>query len=76
MPGKSSGRKSRTFGTQTGCEKAVVSAREKAVQVGTYPDLAEKAQITMQQQQRESFPQVSFYSTSQIFLWQNMTYLS
>ncbi|XP_053401932.1 uncharacterized protein LOC123548844 [Mercenaria mercenaria] len=63
MPGKSTGRKSRNFGTQTGSEKVVVSAREKGVQVGTYPDLTEKAKVTMQREQRECFPQMSDAST-------------
>lgn len=68
MPGKSTGRQNRTFGTQTGCEKAVVSAREKGIQVGTYPDLGEKAKVTMQQQQRDSFPQISTAS-QEVFLF-------
>lgn len=58
MPGKSTGRKSRTFGTQTGDERAIVSARDKGVQVDTYPDITVKAKATMQRQERSSFPKL------------------
>lgn len=71
MPGKSTGRKSRTFGTQTGGEEVVVSARDKGIQVGTYPDLAEKAKVTMQRQERGCFPKVSKHidCNLQFFEW-------
>lgn len=59
MPSKTSGRKSRNCGTQTGDGIAVTTSREKGIQVGTYPDLREKAEATKQREKMDMFPKVS-----------------
>ncbi|KAH3774454.1 hypothetical protein DPMN_175836 [Dreissena polymorpha] len=58
MPGTSSGRKSKTIGIQTS-DRRPPSAREKGVQVDTYPvypDTTQKASITIARQKRSMFP--------------------
>jgi len=63
MPGDQTNRKSRSFGTQTPSARSAHSAREKGVQVDSfprhaYPDLKEKAAVTQARQQRNMFPRV------------------
>lgn len=58
MPSKTSGRKSRNCGTQTGDGIAVTTSREKGIQVGTYPDLREKAEATKQREKMDMFPKI------------------
>ncbi|KAL4235078.1 hypothetical protein ACF0H5_006716 [Mactra antiquata] len=62
MPGKqtTTKSKSRTFGTQTsGREKESLEGKEKGIQVGTYPDITEKAALTMEKGRRECFPKIN-----------------
>lgn len=70
MPGRTNGRKSRNCGTQTNGEgiPVPVSAREKGVQVGTYPDTSRKAQVTLAKEQKEMFPKLQ-KSSGEVYLF-------
>ncbi|WAR12243.1 hypothetical protein MAR_026423 [Mya arenaria] len=73
MPGENSGRKSRSFATQTASARPPLSAREKGVQVNIFPahpfpNTTEKASVTFAKQKQNMFPRFQ-PASKQVYLF-------